>query len=182
MHILNKGGICVKNRKFSVIVFASLLLIATSFIFAQSAELEKEENIRGSELSREEKCDLDNLMGQISMSLHDEKYGFVLDHAVLPNGNVEVIVRLGTKKVKEKTKKEVQQTANDVIKHNHFKPESFQINVTSFYSSAKEGNRFSQRLSYNDLMGEILQSLSEKGYDHGISSKVLSHYFNFFIR
>ena len=28
-------------------------------------------------------------------SLQDEKYGVVLDHAVLPNDNIEVIVKLG---------------------------------------------------------------------------------------
>jgi len=165
----------VKKGKFIVMGFGSLLLvIASMFLYITASGKAKEDINRGSHLSKEEKHELNNLMGQISRSLHDENYGFVLDHAVLPNENIEVIVKLGTEDVDKKTKKEIQQIATDVIKQNDFDSELFQFNVTSFYNSEKEGNRFSQRLSYNDLMGDIMQSLNEKGFDVAVQGKVLS--------
>ena len=165
----------MKKGKISVIGFASLLLVVASlFLFIQVSGKEKEDTNRGSHLSQEEKHELENLMGQISQSLHDGNYGFVLDHAVLPNENIEIIVKLGSEKVDEKTKEEIQQIATDVIKQNDFDSELFQFNITSFYNSEKEGNHFSQRLSYNDLMGDIMQSLNEKGFDVAVQGKVSS--------
>jgi len=163
----------VKKGKLIVIGFGSLLLvIASMFLYITASGKVKEDINRRSHLSKEEKHELDNLMGQISRSLHDENYGFVLDHAVLPNENIEVIVKLGTAEVDEKTKKEIKKLATDVIKQNDFDSKLFQFNVTSFYNSEKEGNRFSQRLSYNDLMGDIMQTLSEKGFDIAVQGKV----------
>lgn len=165
----------MKKGRLTVIGFASLLLVVASlFIYVQVSGKEKEDINRGSHLSEEEKHELENLMGHVSKSLHDENYGFVLDYAVLPNENIEVIVKLGTEEVDEKTKKEIQQIAANVIKQNDFDSESFQFNVTSFYNSKKEGNRFSQRLSYNDLMGDIIQSLNEKGFDVAVQGNVSS--------
>ena len=165
----------MKKRKLIVIGFGSLLLaIASMFLYITASGKVKEDINRGSHLSKEERHELDNLIGQISKSLHDENYGFVLDHAVLPNENIEVIVKLGTEEVDEKNKKEIQQIATDVIKQKDFDSELFQFNVTSFYNSEKEGNRFSQRLSYNDLMGEMMQSLNEKGYDIAVQGNVSS--------
>lgn len=154
--------------------FVSLLLVvASSFIFIQVSGIEKEDINRGSNLSQEEKHELEILMGQISQSLHDRNYGIILDHAVLPNENIEVIVKLGSE-VDKKTKKEILQIATDVIKQNDFDSDLFQFNITSFYNSEKEGNHFSQRLSYNDLMGEIMQSLNSKGFDVAVQGKVSS--------
>lgn len=165
----------MKKGKLIVIGFGSLLLvIASMFLYITASGKVKEDINRGSHLSKEERHELDNLMGQISKSLHDENYGFVLDHAVLPNENIEVIVKLGTEEVDEKTKKEIQQIATDVIKQNNFDSELFQFNVTSFYNSEKEGNRFSQRLSYNDLMGDMMQSLNEKDFDIAVQGNVSS--------
>lgn len=113
-------------------------------------------------------------MFDIKRSLHEAEYGLVLDHAVLPNENIEVIVKLGSLKVDEKTKEEVQQIATDVLKHNGYDATLFQFNITSFYHSEKEGNRFSQRLSYNDLMGEIMLNLNELGYAVAVHGKVAS--------
>ena len=165
----------MKKGKLIVIGFGSLLLvIASMFLYITASGKVKEDINRGSHLSKEEKHELDNLMGQISRSLHDENYGFVLDHAVLPNENIEIIVKLGTEEVDEKTKKEIQKIATDVIKQNDFDSELFQFNVTSFNNSEKEGKRISQRLSYNDLMGDIMQTLSEKGFDIAVQGKVSS--------
>lgn len=165
----------MKKGKISVIGFASLLLVAVSlFIYIQVSGEENEVINRASHLSEEEKHELENLMGQISRSLHAVNYGFVLDHAVLPNENIEVIVTLGSREVDEKTKKEIQQIATEVIKQNDFDSDLFQFNITSFYNSEKEGNHFSQRLSYNDLMGDIMQSLNEIGFDVAIQDKVSS--------
>lgn len=165
----------MKNGKISVIGFASVLLVVASlFLYMQISGEENEVINRVSHLSQEEKHELENLMGQISRSLHAENYGFVLDHAVLPNENIEVIVTLGSPKVDEKTKKEIQQIATEVIKQNDFDSDLFQFNITSFYNSEKEGNHFSQRLSYNDLMGDIMQNLIEIGFNVAIQGKVSS--------
>ncbi|MGE8005232.1 hypothetical protein [Lysinibacillus sp. NPDC093216] len=166
----------MKKGKISVISFTSLLLVVASlFLYIQVSGKEKDDINRGSELSQEEKNELENLMEQIKRSLHDGNYGFVLDHAVLPNENIEVIVKLGSLKVDEKTKEEIQQIATEVIKQNDFDSELFQFNIKSFYNSEKEGNRFSQRLSYNDLMGDIMTTLNEKGFDVAVQGKVLSY-------
>ena len=90
----------------------------------------------GSHLSEEERQDLENLMFDIKRSLQDIKYGFVLDHAVLPNENIEIILKLGSHTV--------------------------------------EGNYVSQRLSYNDLMGDIMLTLNEMGYAVAVHGKVAS--------
>ncbi|MFL0584321.1 hypothetical protein ACH0B6_17245 [Solibacillus silvestris] len=144
------------------------------FLFIQASGKEKEGTNSGSHLSEEERQELKSLMWQIRSNLHGEKYGFVLDHAVLPNGNIEVIVKLGSTKIDKKTKEDIQQIATDVIKQSNLDSEIFQFNITSFYSSEKEGNRFSQRLSYNDLMGDIMLSLNELGYDVAVSGDVFS--------
>lgn len=174
-HTLKKGGVIVTKKKISLIGFASLLLVVASlFLYIQVSGKESEGTNNGSHLSEEEKQDLEKLMWQIRSSLHDGNYGFVLDHAVLPNGHIEVIVKLGSLKIEEKTKEEIQQIATDVIKQNDFDSEVFQFNITSFYNSEKEGNHFSQRLSYNDLMGDIMLSLNEMGYDIAVNGEVSS--------
>lgn len=45
------------------------------------------------------------------------------------------------------------------------------IQVTS---KEKEGNHFSQGLSYNELMGVIMVSLNEKGYDVAVQGDIIS--------
>lgn len=153
----------------------SLLLILVSlFLYIQVSGKEKEGTNRSSHLSEEERHELKSLMWQIRSNLNSENYGLVLDHAVLPNGNIEVIVKLGSNKIDKKTKEDIQQIATDVIKQNDFDSDIFQFNITSFYNSEKEGNHISQRLSYNDLMGDIMLSLNELGYDVAVQGEVSS--------
>lgn len=172
MAYLKKGGVVIKKGKISVISFVSILLVVVSlFLYIQVSGKEKES---GSYLSEEERLELTSLMWQIRSNLHGENYGFVLDHAVLPSGNIEVIVKLGSKKIDKKMKEDIQQLATDVIKQNDFDSELFQYNITSFYSSEKEENHVSQRLSYNDLMGDIMLSLNELGYDVAVHGDVFS--------
>lgn len=165
----------VKKQKISVISVASLLLIvAFLFLFIQVSGKEKEGINGEAYLSQEEKGELENLMAQINRSLHDAHFGFVLDHAVFPNGNLEVIVKLGSENIDENTKEAIQQIATDIIKQSNFDSNLFQFNITSFYDSENEGNQFSQRLSYNDLMGDIMLSLNELGYDIAVHGKIIS--------
>lgn len=153
----------------------SLLLILVSlFLYIQVSGKEKEGTNRSSHLSEEERHELNSLMWQIRNNLNSENYGLVLDHAVLPNGNIEVIVKLGSNKIDKKTKEDIQQIATNVIKQNDFDSDIFQFNITSFYNSEKEGNHISQRLSYNDLMGDIMLSLNELGYDVAVQGEVSS--------
>lgn len=144
------------------------------FLYIQVFGKEKESTNRGSHLSEEERHELKSLMWQIRSNLNSENYGLVLDHAVLPKGNIEVIVKLESNKIDKKTKEDIQQIATDVIKQNDFDSDIFQFNITSFYSSEKEGNHISQRLSYNDLMGDIMLSLNELGYDVAVQGEVSS--------
>ena len=62
----------------------------------------------------------------------------------------------------------------DYLKQNGFDATLFQFNITSFYDSEKEGNKVSQRLSYNDLMGDIMLTLNEMGYAVAVHGKVAS--------
>ena len=144
------------------------------FLYIQVSGKEKEGTNSVSYLSEEERHELKSLMWQIRSNLHGANYGFVLDHAVLPNGNIEVIVKLGSNKIDKKRKEDIQQIATDVIKQNDFDSDLFQYNITSFYSSEKEGSNVSQRLSYNDLMGDIMLSLNELGYDVAVHGDVFS--------
>ena len=141
----------------------SLLLVVVSlFLYIQVSGKEKEGTNRGSHLSEEERHELKSLMWQIRSNLNGENYGLVLDYAVLRN------------KIDKKTKEDIQQIATDVIKQNDFDSDIFQFNITSFYNSEKEGNHISQRLSYNDLMGDIMLSLNELGYDVAVQGEVSS--------
>ena len=144
------------------------------FLYIQVSGKEKEGTNRSSHLPEEERHELKSLMWQIRSNLNSENYGLVLDHAVLPNGNIEVIVKLGSNKIDKKTKEDIQQIATDVIKQNDFDSDIFQFYITSFYNSEKEGNHISQRLSYNDLMGDIMLSLNELGYDVAVQGEVSS--------
>ena len=172
---MKKGDVVIKKGKISVISLVSLLLVVASlFLYIQVSGKEKEGTNSGSHLSEEERQELKNLMWQIRSNLNGENYGLVLDHAVLPNGNIEVIVKLGSNKIDKKTKEDIQQIATDVIKQNDFDSDLFQFNITSFYSSEKEGDHVSQRLSYNDLMGDIMLSLNELGYDVAVQGDVFS--------
>lgn len=175
MAYLKKGGVIIKKGEISVISLVSLLLVVVSlFLYIQVSGKEKEGTNSVSYLSEEERHELKSLMWQIRSNLHGANYGFVLDHAVLPNGNTEVIVKLGSNKIDKKTKEDIQQIATDVIKQNDFDSDLFQFNITSFYSSQKEENHVSQRLSYNDLMGDIMLSLNELGYDVAVHGDVFS--------
>lgn len=86
----------------------SLLLVVVSlFLYIQVSGKEKEGANSGSYLSEEERHELKSLMWQIRSNLHGKNYGFVLDHAVLPNENIEVIVKLGSNKIDKKTKEDI---------------------------------------------------------------------------
>jgi len=121
--------------KISVIGFAQLLLVMALFIFIQVSSKDIVAANGSSNLSEEDRQELENLMFDIKRSVHEAKYGIVLDHAVLPNENIEVIVKLGTLKVDEKTKEEIQQIATDVLTHNGYDAALFQFNITSYYNS-----------------------------------------------
>jgi hypothetical protein len=43
-------------------------------------------------------------------------------------------------------------------------PDLFQLHISSYYKTPKENTRFSVRLSYNDLMGYIMQELEKANY------------------
>lgn len=151
-----------------------MLVVVSLFLYIHVSGNEKESMISRSYLSDEERHELKSLVWQIRSNLNSQNYRLVLDHAVLPNGNIEVIVKLGSNKIDKKTKDDIQQIAIDVIKQNDFDSDIFQFNITSFYNSEKEGNHISQRLSYNDLMGDIMLSLNELGYDVAVQGEVSS--------
>ena len=106
-----------------------------------------------------------NLVEYIRINLQEKGYGFVLDYAILPDENIELIIKLPDKKIKNHTKKDIRKIAVDVIIKNNFDPESFQIRTESYYaSSIKEVKNSSIRLSYNDLLGYILNDLEQSDY------------------
>ena len=106
----------------------------------------------------------DDLINEIKQELRKAGIGFVLDYAILPDENIEILIKLPSEKIKRSTKKEIKQIVNGVITENHSDPDLFQLQISSYYKTPKENTRFSVRLSYNDLMGYLMQELEKQNY------------------
>ena len=106
----------------------------------------------------------DELINEIKQELRKAGIGFVLDYAILPDENIEILIKLPSEKIKRSTKKEITQIVTGVITENDSDPDLFQLQISSYYKTSKENTRFSVRLSYNDLMGYLMQELEKQNY------------------
>lgn len=106
----------------------------------------------------------DGLINEIKQELRKADINFVLDYAILPDENIEILIKLPSEKIKRSTKKEIKQIVNGVITENHSDPDLFQLEISSYYKTPKENTRFSVRLSYNDLMGYLMHELEKQNY------------------
>jgi len=107
----------------------------------------------------------ERLVSDLRYKLHKKNYGFILDYAISPDEKVDLLIKLPDKEIKKSTKKEIQQLITKIIEQNDFDPNLFQISIESYYEIAKEGNRSSVRLSYNDVMGHILENMLKEDYN-----------------
>lgn len=166
------------KKKFSKVWLLLLVIVFGAFMYFSNASIQyaEEANEPMKELSNTELLNLinkyDPLIVNISNKLRDEKYGFLLDYGILPSGEIEIIVNLPNK-VNKETKKKIENIIKEVIKENNLKSDFFAINVRNHY---EQSENLSVGLSYNNLMGHILENMSEKNYgsfsvNHNISSE-----------
>ncbi|MCM3638712.1 hypothetical protein M3152_13480 [Sporosarcina luteola] len=106
----------------------------------------------------------EELIYEIKQELRKADIGFVLDYAILPGENIKILIKLPYEKIKRSTKKELTKIVNGVLEENNYEPERFHLQISSYHKEPKENTRFSVRLSYNDLMGYIMQELEVKNY------------------
>lgn len=106
----------------------------------------------------------EELINEIKQELRKADIGFVLDYAILPNENIEILIKLPTEKIKRSAKKEITQLVNGVIKENNAVTDRFRLQISSYHKIPKRNTHFSARLSYNDLMGYIMQELENRDY------------------
>ncbi len=169
------------KKKFSKIWLLLLVIVGGSFMYFSNASIQyaEEANEPMKELSNNELLNLinkyDPLIVNMSNKLRDEKYGFLLDYGILPSGEIEIIVNLPYK-VNKETKKKIENIIKNVVKENNLKSDFFAINVRNHY---EQSENLSVGLSYNNLMGHILENMSEKNYgsfsvNHNISSESIN--------
>lgn len=172
-----KGGRELFKKKFSKVWLLLLVIACGAFMYFSNASIQYAEETSDSiqQLSNSELLTFieqyDPLINKISNELHEKKYGFLLDYGVLPSGKIEIIVNLPNI-VKEGAKKKIENIILEVVKENSLNPDTFEINIRNHYEQSKIQ---SVGLSYNNLMGHILENMSEKKYGsfsvtHNISS------------
>lgn len=117
----------------------------------------------------------EGLINEIRQELRKADIGFVLDYAILPDESIEILIKLPNEKIKRSAKKEITQIVNGVLEENNIEGEHFLLNISSYYKPTKENTRFAVRLSYNDLMGYIMQELEHQDYStFGLEYKMAS--------
>lgn len=169
------------KKKFSKIVLSLSIIVCGAFVYFSNASVQYAENSNEStqEMSNNELLNLidqyNSLIVNISEKLRSEKYGFLLDYGVLPNGKIEIIVNLPDNVLKG-TKGKIESLIVEVVKENKLNPDSFEINIRNHFKQYKTQ---SVGLSYNNLMGYILEQMTEKKYgsfsvSHNISSESIN--------
>lgn len=117
----------------------------------------------------------EELMNEIEQELRKADIGFVLDYAILPDENIEILIKLPSEKIKRSTKKEITQIVTGVLEGNNMERTDFLLDISSYHKPPKENKQSSVRLSYNDLMGYIMQELEHQDYStFGLEYKMAS--------
>lgn len=152
--------------KFKLLLLCLLLIFSFSAVVFIKAKSAKEADTP-SEISTDLTVYIqqyEELITEIKQVLRKADIGFVLDYAILPDENIEILIKLPNEKIKRSTKKEITKIVNGVLEENDYEPERFHLQISSFHKPPKESKRFSVRLSYNDLMGYIMQELEKQSY------------------
>ncbi|MFC5601758.1 hypothetical protein [Sporosarcina koreensis] len=106
----------------------------------------------------------EELITEIKQELRKADIGFVLDYAIMPDENIEILIKLPSDKIKRSATKEITQIVNGVLEENNMEREHFLLDISSYHKPPKKNTRFAVRLSYNDLMGYIMQELEHQDY------------------
>ena len=149
--------------KFRLLLLCLLLIFSFSAVLLTNNKSAKEVDTRSTNLTVYIQ-QYDDLINEIKQELRKADIGFVLDYAILPDENIEILIKLPSEKIKRSTKKEITQIVTGVITENNSDPDLFQLQISSYYKTPKENTRFSVRLSYNDLMGYLMQELEKQNY------------------
>ena len=149
--------------KFRLLLLCLLLLFSFSAIFLINKKSAKEVEKVSTDVTIYIQ-QYDELINEVKQALRKADIGFVLDYAILPNENIEILIKLPNEKIKRSTKKEITKIVNGVLMENNFNPDLFQVSISSYHKTPKENKRYSVRLSYNDLMGYLMQALEKQNY------------------
>lgn len=155
----------IKSKLIKVTIILLFIIGFSSIAFANSFNNPEKAKTRFPDINNNDLISniqkYDNLIGDIRINLQEKGYGFVLDYAILPDENIELIIKLPNERIEISAKKDIHKIAIGVIKENNFDPKLFQIRTENYYGSTKDISKSSIRLSYNDLLGHILKGLEE---------------------
>ena len=151
--------------KFRLLLLCLLLIFSFSAVLLTTNKSAKEVDTRSTDLTVYIQ-QYDDLINEIKKELRKADIGFVLDYAILPDENIEILIKLPSEKIKRSTKNEIKQLVTGVLKENNSDPDLFQLHISSYQKTPKENTRFSVRLSYNDLMGYLMQELEKQNYSN----------------
>ncbi|MDW0115114.1 hypothetical protein QT711_18295 [Sporosarcina saromensis] len=105
-----------------------------------------------------------DLMQEITQELRINKVRFVLDYAILPDETIEIFIKLPSEEIENRTKIEIEQLVIEVLREKEFNPDQFHLKISSYYETPSDDERSSVRLSYNDLMGNLMQELKKRNH------------------
>ncbi|MCM3710656.1 hypothetical protein [Sporosarcina luteola] len=163
--------------KIKLLLLCLLLIFSTSAVVLFKGKSAKEVEA-DSELSTDVTTYIqqyEEVINEITQELRQADIGFVLDYAILPDENIEILIKLPSEKIKRSTKKEITQIVNRVLEENNMEREHFLLEISSYHKLSKENKQSSVRLSYNDLMGYIMQELEHQDYStFGLEYKMAS--------
>lgn len=168
--VLKRRYTLKRNKLMKITIFFLGIMGIIFIVFANPFnKLAKETEYSTKEITNNELIvytkEYERLVSDLRYRLHKKNYGFILDYAISSDEKVDLLIKLPDKEIKKSTKKEIQQLITKIIEQNDFDPNLFQIRIESYYEITKEGNRSSVRLSYNDVMGHILENMLKEDYN-----------------
>ncbi|MEZ7171042.1 hypothetical protein [Sporosarcina sp. OR05] len=105
-----------------------------------------------------------DLMQEITKELRKNHVKFVLDYAILPDETIDILIKLPREDIETKTKVEIEHHVTNVLREKEFNPDQFHLKISSYYETSSDDERSSVRLSYNDLMGNLMQELKKRNH------------------
>ncbi len=107
------------------------------FTFTTGAELDKQVSAEShndlTESDIEYSKDIQNeVLKEVGYKLYKEGHSFGMEYEVLPNKNVEIVIKTADQKATEKLKAEMKNIALEVIMDTKYKPEMFKINIIDY--------------------------------------------------
>lgn len=155
----------VKRKLSFISLFIGMAVVLLFFFITPSAEVMEEPEPSIINLTDKNLTDYieryNFLILDIKKELHKNEFPVVLDYSISSNGKIDLIIKTNQENNK-KTVGKITEIVSEIIKQNNFDLNSFQIDIDNYYEPQKDMNKTSVRLSYNDLIGYIGESLFSK--------------------